>query len=38
LILPVVRRTKMMLLGRFTGVYIDLDPSSSEENQDDAIW
>ena len=27
----------MMLLGRFTGVYIDLDPSSSEENQDDAI-
>ena len=26
-----------MLLGRFTGVYIDLDPSSSEENKDDAI-
>ena len=29
----------MMLLGRFTRVYIyiDFDPSSGEENQDDAI-
>ena len=27
----------MMLLGRFTGGYIDLDPSSSEENQDEGI-
>ena len=27
----------MMLLGWFTGGYIDLDPSSSEESQDDFI-
>ena len=27
----------MKVLGRFTGVYLDLDPSSSKENQDDAL-